>query len=203
MVALYIKPQFPLMSFRTESSSENFVFLGSKRRKEIVSYDFLKDANIKESTYTILSSEMQTSIHALQKVDFLAKRWRAALSTSSVMIWKAPVLYTCDGVSDILRETGLENDTDSFLTLLEENPSFKEADWQIQNDQLLYKDRLYIQLGLLHRESLWLNHDEPLTGHFGYARTWKLFCRKYYWPGINQNVKEYFNTLIIVTLLNL
>ncbi len=103
MVALYIKPQFLLMSFKTESSSGNFVFLGSKRRKEIVSYDFLKDANIEESTYTILSSEMQTSIHALQKVDFLAKRWRAALSTSSVMIWKAPVLYTCDGVSDIFR----------------------------------------------------------------------------------------------------
>ncbi len=38
-----------------------------------------------------------------------------------------------------------------------------------------------------------MNHDDPPTGHFGYARTVKLLRQKYYWLGINQDVKEYID----------
>ncbi len=61
-------------------------------------------------------------------------------------------------------------------------------------DLLLYKNRLYIPPSLLRRESLRLNHDDPLAGHFGYARTLELLRRKYYWPGFNQDVRKYVDT---------
>ncbi len=73
MAALYIMPKFQLVSSGSESSSWNFVFLGSERQKDIVSCDSLKNASIKESAYAIPSPEMQTTIHTLQKVDPLAK----------------------------------------------------------------------------------------------------------------------------------
>ncbi len=56
--ALYIKLKFSLVSSGTESSSWNFVFLGSKRQKEIVSRDSLKNTSTNESAYAILSPEM-------------------------------------------------------------------------------------------------------------------------------------------------
>ncbi len=56
-----------------ESFSLNFVLLGSEGQKDIVFRDSLKNASIKESAYAIPSLEMQTSIHALQKVESLAK----------------------------------------------------------------------------------------------------------------------------------
>ncbi len=99
MVALYMKPKFPLVSTRAESSSLNFFFLGSEGQKGIVSRDFLKNVSIKESPYAILSPDMPTSIHALQKVDPLAKRWRAALSTFGVIVHKksSSFIYLCWG----------------------------------------------------------------------------------------------------------
>ncbi len=43
----------------------------------------------------------------------------------------------------------------------------------------------------MYQQSLRLNHDDPLAGHFGYARTLELLRRKYYWQDINQDVKKY------------
>ncbi len=95
------------------------------------------------------------------------------------MIRKALVLYTRVGVPGIIDQAGLADDTDSSLILLEEIPSFKEAGWHIQDDLLLYKNRLYIQRSLLFRESLRLNHDDPLVSRFGYTRTLEPLCQKY------------------------
>ena len=52
--------------------------------------------------------------------------------------------------------------------------------WNVQDDLLLYKNRLYIPPALLRRESPWLNHDDQLACHVGYARTLELLRRKYY-----------------------
>ena len=75
IAALLIEPKLPLVSSGAESSSWKFVFLGSEEQKEIVSRDFLKNTSIKESAYVNLLPEIQTFIHALQKIDPLAKRW--------------------------------------------------------------------------------------------------------------------------------
>ncbi|KFY19162.1 hypothetical protein V493_08103, partial [Pseudogymnoascus sp. VKM F-4281 (FW-2241)] len=34
-------------------------------------------------------------------------------------------------------------------------------------------------------------HDDPLAGHFGYKKTQELIRRKYFWPGLNQEAREY------------
>ncbi len=58
--ALYINPKFSLVFFKAESFLVNF---NSEKQKKIVSRDFLKQVNIKESVYINLSPEMQSSIH--------------------------------------------------------------------------------------------------------------------------------------------
>ena len=40
-------------------------------------------------------------------------------------------------------------------------------------------------------EVLWSNHDDPLVGHFRYARTLELIRRKYYWPHMAKEIKVY------------
>ncbi len=41
---------------------------------------------------------------------------------------------------------------------------------------------------------VWLNHDDPLVGHFRFARTLAFIQRKYYWPRMNKNIKSYVGT---------
>ena len=35
------------------------------------------------------------------------------------------------------------------------------------------------------------HHDDPLAGHFGIDETKELVGRKYYWPSLRKNVKNY------------
>ena len=36
-----------------------------------------------------------------------------------------------------------------------------------------------------------MNHDDPYAGHFGATRTTVLIHRKYFWPGLNKDIREY------------
>ncbi len=65
------------------------------------------------------------------------------------MVRKVLVLYTCARVSGICEQAGLVDDTDSSLTSLEQILSAIEASWPVQDDLLLYKNRLYIPPSLL------------------------------------------------------
>jgi hypothetical protein len=40
-------------------------------------------------------------------------------------------------------------------------------------------------------EVLRRHHDDPITGHFSSKRTLELVARKYYWPGMEREVKAY------------
>ncbi|GAB7357799.1 hypothetical protein MBLNU459_g0615t2 [Dothideomycetes sp. NU459] len=65
-----------------------------------------------------------------------------------------------------------------------------------KRDGLLYRrDALYIpQDSAVKTELLYRSHDAPTAGHFGVARTLELLQRKYYWPNMAQEVKEYVAT---------
>jgi hypothetical protein len=39
-----------------------------------------------------------------------------------------------------------------------------------------------------------MHHDDPLAGHFGVARCTDLITRKYFWPEIVTDVKDYIDT---------
>ncbi len=66
-------------------------------------------------------------------------------------------------------------------------------------DGLLYrKKRLYVPpLGGARTEILPRNHDDPKAGHFAAKRTLDLVARKYYWPGMEKDVKQYADTCAI------
>lgn len=70
----------------------------------------------------------------------------------------------------------------------------KEAKWQLKDRFLVFKGKLYILPGILRCEAVHLNHDDLIAGHFGYLRILELMHWKYYWPGINRDIKEYVDT---------
>jgi hypothetical protein len=43
-------------------------------------------------------------------------------------------------------------------------------------------------------EILAVSHDNPFAGHFGFARTLELVCRRYFWYSMCTEVKVYVRT---------
>ena len=64
--------------------------------------------------------------------------------------------------------------------------------WHEHEGILHFDGKLYVPPeGGACAEVLWSNHDDPLMGHFGYARTLELIQRKYYWPHMAKEIKAY------------
>ena len=64
--------------------------------------------------------------------------------------------------------------------------------WHEHEGVLHFDGKLYVlPEGGAHAEVLWSNHDDPLVGHFRYARTLELIRRKYYWPHMAKEIKVY------------
>jgi hypothetical protein len=61
---------------------------------------------------------------------------------------------------------------------------------------LLYKGPALVVLedSALRMEIICMHHDDPLIGHFTLAKCKDLIIRKYFWPDIKQDVKEYINS---------
>jgi transposase InsO family protein len=63
-------------------------------------------------------------------------------------------------------------------------------------DGLLYKGKALVvpEDSALRMEIIRMHHDDPLAGHFGVARCTDLITRKYFWPEIVTDVKDYIDT---------
>jgi hypothetical protein len=63
---------------------------------------------------------------------------------------------------------------------------------------LRYKGRAVVpcQRALI-QELLYLYHDDQFAGHWGIEKTKELLGRKFYWPGMNADIKEYVTTCSI------
>ena len=72
--------------------------------------------------------------------------------------------------------------------------NFEKLVWQLKDGLVFFKNKLYVLPGILHREAVRLYHDNLLAGHFGYLQTLELVSRKYFWPGINKDIKKYVDT---------
>ena len=67
--------------------------------------------------------------------------------------------------------------------------------WTRDSSGLLrYKDRIYLPQRVVRAQILRSHHDDPLAGHFGAKKTVRLIQRKYYWPKMVQDIKEYVAT---------
>ena len=71
-----------------------------------------------------------------------------------------------------------------------------DADWNIGGDKLLrHQRKAYVPNDAAVRsEIMKICHDDPTAGHFGQDKTLKLIQRKYYWPKMGNDVKEYVRT---------
>ena len=64
-----------------------------------------------------------------------------------------------------------------------------------QQGLLRYKGRAVVPIQkTLIQELLYLYHDDQLAGHWGVDKTKELLERKFYWPGLATDVKEYVTT---------
>ena len=68
--------------------------------------------------------------------------------------------------------------------------------WSIDpHNAILYRGKLFVPEQGGNRANLLRRlHDDPLAGHFGYARTLELVRRNYNWPHLPKDVKEYVST---------
>ncbi len=64
-----------------------------------------------------------------------------------------------------------------------------------QKGLLYYKGRVVVPLQKsLIQELLYLYHDDQFSGHWGIDKTKELLERKFYWPGLVKDVREYIST---------
>nr|OQO15700.1 hypothetical protein B0A51_17498 [Rachicladosporium sp. CCFEE 5018] len=63
--------------------------------------------------------------------------------------------------------------------------------WRVEGDAAWYQGKIYVPAGPVRARMLQETHDDPLAGHFGFARTLELLDRSFYWPGMRKYVKDY------------
>ena len=66
------------------------------------------------------------------------------------------------------------------------------SDYSLKNGRLYFNNKLFLpnQEPLCHR-ILQESHDQPMTGHPGVAKTYKILQRQYYWPKMIDSVRQY------------
>jgi hypothetical protein len=69
--------------------------------------------------------------------------------------------------------------------------------YELQEEVLLYKDRLYLPShGSWRIDILRDHHSSSLVGHFEVAKSYEFLKRSYYWPGMLKDVKEYVRACV-------
>ena len=80
--------------------------------------------------------------------------------------------------------------------ILEEE--IQDERYQIQNDIILYKNRIFVPLGSrLKKEILKTCHDNPLSGHQGCFKTYKKIRERFTWKGLKREVLKYTNECLV------
>ena len=84
----------------------------------------------------------------------------------------------------------LQAKDDVLSSLRERSKAAGETDAWHQSGELWYfKEALYVPDDSATREQLMrVHHDDELAGHFGRNKTEELLRRKYYWPGLSEDV---------------
>ena len=62
--------------------------------------------------------------------------------------------------------------------------------WEEVEGVLQYRGLPYV-LEFIRSKVISCHHDDPLVGHFGIDKTRELVGRKYYWPSLKKDVKNY------------
>jgi hypothetical protein len=73
-------------------------------------------------------------------------------------------------------------------------PQFWAMQWEMHDNVAWFRGRAYVPEGPTRIAILQECHDDPLSGHFGFARTLELAQRNFYWPRLRRYVKDYVRT---------
>ena len=87
-----------------------------------------------------------------------------------------------------LRLQELQDENDQAWKVRTEQPG--NTDWNDIDDVLHYQGFSYVP-EILRTELISRYHDDPLAGHFGIKKIRELIARKYYWPTLRRDVKDY------------
>lgn len=152
-----------------ESGTKDESFPGTGGPEHLVPRLAAARAALAESPYDDPAEDLMGLLQTLQGDDILARR----------------VVTSLGQVGDASRVADPLNG--------ESTPPGESNYWSKDTQGVLrYKGRVYVPNdGAVRAEILKQNHDNPLAGHFGRARTTELVTRKYYWPGLTQDVKDY------------
>ena len=63
-------------------------------------------------------------------------------------------------------------------------------DWEDVEEVLQYRGLVYVP-EIIRSDVISRHHDDSLAGHFGIDKTRELVGRKYYWPSLRKDVKNY------------
>jgi len=67
-----------------------------------------------------------------------------------------------------------------------------DINYTIQEEFLVWKRRIYV-LKAMRKMVIESEHDSTIAGHFGRDRTMELICQNFFWPKMEDDVREYCN----------
>lgn len=83
----------------------------------------------------------------------------------------------------------------SYLAALKNPNRTRSNPYTVQGGLLYRDDRIYLPNDLaLHTRILQECHDSPTAGHLGKAKTTELVKRRFYWPGMDEDIARYVTT---------
>jgi len=84
------------------------------------------------------------------------------------------------------------------IWMLCQNQNLQYQHYQIKNEILLWKNRVVVPansdiIKLIMQEY----HDSVVGGHSGVAKTTKRICSQFYWPGMQEIIKDYVLNCVV------
>ena len=138
----------------------------------------------------------------LQEVDpFLKRRWLHLVETRSVKwsingastgVLAMIVKKTTNSTPDLSQELEVTEQRQDHSGNVEDHEN-SALGWHLNREIICWNNWWYIPLGLLQKQLLRSSYNDLLVGHFGYIYTLELVKRKYFWPKISANIKQYVN----------
>ena len=105
-----------------------------------------------------------------------------------------------DSLAQEVREqeapSSLEDDQGDTTPVRPRAEQLRKGGYSADRDGVVWcRGKLYLpERGGCRLEAMKRHHDDPLAGHFGHVRTLELIKRKYYWPQMAKDVRDYVVT---------
>jgi hypothetical protein len=132
---------------------------------------------------TLLLKEQWVEIGAMQLDDNVCEQ---------ILIGALAIEQLLPEAKERIKEKALLDEEYISICKKLKNRGLCDVHYEIKDDLLCWKNRLYVPKGLRKRimES---EHDSKVAGHFGRERTMELLTRNFYWPNMESDVRSYCN----------